>query len=73
MNEQGNLEGEDQVKGEELIVQLQNMGYLAVNRCHDHNNSNEGKYLIGVGLQFKGLACHHHGRKHDGMQIKPCM
>jgi hypothetical protein len=27
------------------------------------------KYLIGVGLQFRGLVHYHHGRKHGSTQV----
>ena len=33
-------------------------------RHHDHSNSYKGKYLIGAGLQFRGLVPYYPGEKH---------
>jgi len=41
---------------------------VAMKRHHNHSNSYKGKHLIGAGLQFRGLVCYCHGRKHVGKQ-----
>lgn len=33
-----------------------------------HSNSYKGKHLIMAGLQFRGLVCYCHGRKHGSSQ-----
>lgn len=38
----------------------------------DHDNAYKGKYLIGPGLQFRGLVCYCHGRQHGGVQADRC-
>ena len=42
--------------------------FTAVKRHHDHSSSYKGKYLIGAGLQFRGLIHYHHDKKHGNMQ-----
>jgi hypothetical protein len=34
---------------------------------HDHSNFYKGKYLLGTGLQFRGLVQYYHGGKHGSM------
>jgi hypothetical protein len=41
---------------------------IAVKRHCSHRNSYKGRYLIGAGLQFRGLVHYHHGRKHGSLQ-----
>jgi hypothetical protein len=41
---------------------------MAVKRHHDHSKSYKRKHLIVAGIQFRGLGCYHHGRKHGGIR-----
>ena len=51
-----------------LLFPWMSWGFIAVKRHRDHRNSYNGKHLIGVGLQFRGLVNYHHGEKNGDMQ-----
>ena len=43
-----------------ILDTLSTRDFIAVKRHHNHSNSNEGKPLIGRGLQFQRCIVHYH-------------
>jgi hypothetical protein len=46
------------------------LGFIAMKRHYDQGNSYKDNYLIGAGLQFRGLVHYHHVGKHGSMQAE---